>query len=358
LAAVFRGPGNPLELGSFPLPDLRAGEVLVAIDCCTICGSDLHTIRGDRPVAGPMVLGHEMSGRVVELSSAGPPPADVVGDEIELGDRITWSVAAACGQCFFCSKGLPQKCEQLFKYGHETLDRSELSGGLAEYCRVVAGSAMVKLPPSLPDFIACPANCATATVAAAMRVSGECAGNCVIIHGGGMLGLTAAAMTRSQGAAAVIVTDIAEPRLARAEGFGATNAISVAEGTEHLNDVIDQLTNKRGADLVFEMSGSTTAIEESVGQLRIGGRLVLVGSVFPSRAVRLAPEQLVRKMLRIDGVHNYTPADLSTAVEFLNEMAEKFPFESLVDAYFSLQDVNAAIESASDSNVIRVAVHP
>ena len=71
-AAVFHGPGDPLELCRFPLPNLGPGEVLVEIRCCTICGSDLHTIRGDRPIAGPTVLGHEMIGRVAELAADGP----------------------------------------------------------------------------------------------------------------------------------------------------------------------------------------------------------------------------------------------------------------------------------------------
>jgi alcohol dehydrogenase len=358
LAAVFHRPGEPLELREFQRPVVQSGEALVEITCSTICGSDLHTIRGDRPVAGPTVLGHEIIGRIAELPASGPQVCDVSGTPLEIGDRVTWSVAASCGACFFCGQGLAQKCEKLLKYGHETTDRRALSGGLAEFCHLAPGTAIVNVPDELSDFVACPANCATATVAAAFRTAGGSAGKSVVIHGAGMLGLTAAAMAASQGASCVIATDISDERLARATIFGATHAISVANGTQELGATLDELTEKRGADLIFELSGSTSVVEESIEQLRIAGQLVLVGSVFPSRAAQLAPEQIVRKLLRIEGVHNYAPADLSAAVEFLKHAAGQFPFESLVDAEFSLQNANVAIERAMASRAIRLAVRP
>ena len=101
---------------------------------------------------------------------------------------------------------MPQKCEQLFKYGHETLSNSRpLSGGLAEYCVLTADTPALALPETLPDKAACIANCATATVAGAFRVGGDCRGQSVLIFGAGMLGLNAAAMARHRGADQVFV---------------------------------------------------------------------------------------------------------------------------------------------------------
>jgi len=193
-AMVFHEAGRPLELKRYPLPRLAEGEVLVRITCCTLCGSDVHTYEGRRSAPLPTILGHEIIGQVAQLPP-GPEVRDHQGVPLDLGDRITWSVAASCGGCFFCNDGLPQKCKGLFKYGHERIsERHQLSGGLAEHCHLAAGTAIFRLPSELSDAVACPANCATATVAAAMRYSGDQRDRVVLIQGAGMLGLTAAAM--------------------------------------------------------------------------------------------------------------------------------------------------------------------
>ena len=125
LAALFTGSDKPLEIQSYPLPELKPGEVLIRITCCTICGSDLHTYEGRRSTPLPTILGHEILGEVVGFPDA--PPRDVTGDTLAIGDRVTWSIAASCNQCFYCTHGLPAKCEQLFKYGHEAIIHGKLA---------------------------------------------------------------------------------------------------------------------------------------------------------------------------------------------------------------------------------------
>ena len=346
-AAVFLAPGQNLELRSLPLPEISAGEGLVEVDCCTLCGSDLHSIHGKRKVATPTILGHEILGRLVEVA---PGLCDVGGLPLVAGDRISWSIAASCDNCFFCHHGLPQKCERLFKYGHQATDGTHpLSGGLATHCHLAPGTAVVKVPDVLGDHVASPANCATATVAGAIRVAEGCAGKSVAIIGAGMLGLTAAAMARHLGANEVIVTDINPQRSKLALRFGATHS-SLAD--------LAELTNGRGADLVLDMSGSPDAIENAIGHLRIGGCLVLVGAVFPDRALSLAAEQIVRRLLRIEGLHNYTPTDLQTAISFLKETHDQFPFRELVAREYRLADINQAIADASQNRPIRIAIRP
>ncbi len=353
-AAVFDGKNDRLEVKSFLLPELKRGEALVKISCCTICGSDLHTVRGDRPVAGPTILGHEIIGHIVELGSE---LRDVAGKTISIGDRITWSVAASCGECFYCQASLPQKCVELIKYGHEVIDgKYPLSGGLAEHCHLSRGTAVVKVPDAIPDVVACPANCATATVAAALRVSGNCRDKTIVIHGAGMLGLTAAAMSRRFGAKTVIVSDIVSSRRELAESFGATLSVNASDGS--IQERVQAMTDGRGADIALEMSGANSAIEQSLDLLRIGGRLILVGTVFPTDPIAVTPERIVRKLLRIEGVHNYTPKDLAVALQFLGEARSEYPFEELIDVEYRLTDVNDAIRRAMSSEVIRVAVRP
>lgn len=352
---VFHESGRSLELVRNPLPSLEEGEVLVQITCCTLCGSDIHTYEGRRSTPCPTVLGHEIIGRVAELPSGGTV-CDHEGTPLAVGDRITWSVAASCGGCFFCNDGLPQKCERLFKYGHQRIsERHPLSGGLADYCHLAPGTAIFRVPSELSDAVACPANCATATVAAAMRYAGPCAGRAVLVQGAGMLGLTTAAMAASAGASEIIVCDKLAQRVQLAESFGATRTVCVKDDGP-LRAIVDQVTSGRGVDIAIDVSGAPAAIEEGIELLRIGGRYVLVGAVCPTRPVSISAERVVRNVLCIQGVHNYVPEDLRTALRFLQREHCRFPFAGLVADTFSLEDANEAFRHASRSGVLRVAI--
>lgn len=355
-AMVFTGAGNPLELREYALPRLKCGELLVEVTCCTLCGSDLHTYQGRRAVACPSVLGHEILGRVAEL----PQDAavlDYLGRPLNIGDRVTWSIMASCGNCFFCRRGIPQKCDRLFKYGHEeVVPEHPLSGGLADYCHLAAGTTVLRVPDALPDHVACSANCATATAAAALRAAGEYRDRTVLVQGAGMLGLTAAAMARHGGAREVIVCDVQGARLAQAARFGATQTVTLDGDTRALAQIVEDSSEGRGVDIALEMCGAPAAFEQALPLLVTGGRYVVVGAVFSSRPVTLSAEMIVRNLLAIHGVHNYTPEDLAAALEFLADARTTFPFAELVSAPFPLLQADAAFEHAASGRSWRVAV--
>ncbi len=353
-AAVFEEPGRPLVMREFPVPELGPGEALVHVSCCTVCGSDLHTFRGDRETPVPTVLGHEIVGIVAALANESPP-VDVRGVPLHVGQRVVWSVAASCGQCFFCTHELPQKCSSLFKYGHEPLAPGrELCGGLAEMCLLVRGTAVVPVPSVLPDLVAAPATCATATVAAALREGGGCRDEVVVIHGAGMLGLTACAMAHTRGARLVILSELDADRLARGKRFGA----GIACVPSDLDGLVRDNTEGRGADLHLDCAGSPEAITQGLEVLRTGGRSVWIGAVRPIPSVAVSPERVVRRLLRIVGVHNYQPADLAEAVRFLADTHGSWPFAALVEQVFPLHEANAALEQAAASTAPRVALVP
>jgi alcohol dehydrogenase len=357
-AAAFRGVGLPLEIQQFPLPELAAGELLIRVEGCTLCRSDLHSYLGKRSTPLPTILGHEILGHVAHVP-AGAALRDGHGQLLREGDRVTWSIVVNCGDCFNCREDLPQKCERLWKYGHEAIDeRHPLAGGLADYCHLTERTIVFRVPENLPMETLAPANCATATVHAALQAAGDCCGRVVLILGAGMLGLTAVAMARGQGARRVLVGDINPRRLDRAEPFGADACGLVDADGGSLRHLTRDATQGRGADIVLEMSGSTDAVEQAVNLVRIGGRCVLVGSVFPSRAARLSAEQVVRKMITIRGIHNYGAANLAGAIEFLKESQAAFPFHELVARRFTLVEAAEAFEYAQRPDVFRVAVVP
>jgi len=354
-AAVFHAAGRPLELRDVAIPELSAGELLVRVRLTTLCGSDLHTHCGSRSTPVPTILGHEIIGDVVAVGGR-VAKLDLSGQAVAVGDRITWSIAAHCGSCFYCANGLPQKCEHLFKYGHERLTAEHsLSGGLATHCHLTPSTPVLVLPDQLADEVACLANCATATAAGALRIGELSSCDKVLVFGAGMLGLTMAAMARSAGAKDVIVVDVSRDRLARATRFGANHTIFAPSALD-LPAAVSNVTGGRGADLALEASGAPEAMESAMSSVRIGGRIVFVGAVRPTRPIAIDGEQIVRRVLTLRGLHNYIPDDLRAAVDFLAR--SEAPFADFVSPAFSLSDAEAAFAAARTNGALRTAVKP
>ena len=351
LVALFEKKSSLFAISNFNLKDPVGDQILIKVEGCTICGSDVHTFLGRRSAQVPTVLGHEIAGRIV---SFGPnnKRIDYSGNHLEIGAFVTWSVVVNCDNCIYCKRGQPQKCDSNFKYGHKKHNPEEpWVGGLAEYILLVHGTKVFKIPEGLSLEVACPANCTTATNVAAFRVAGNLAGKVVLIMGAGMLGVTACAMAKFYGAKLVIVCDTNEKRLLKACVFGADQSTLPAG----LSDVVSNLTEGLGVDIIFELTGAPVAFENAFECVGIGGKIILVGSVFPSTPVGLPMEIVVRKLLSIVGVHNYVPEDLAKALDFLNQ-TRHLPWESLVGKWFNLSDVDLAFQLAQSPEYYRVGI--
>lgn len=321
VAAVWRG-GSAVTLETVPLPEPTAGGLVVAVDLATVCGSDRHTVAGRRDAPCPSVLGHEAVGHVVAAGEGAPAAA---------GERVVWGVTVSCGSCDRCVAGRTAKCRRLRKVGHEPFDGDwPLSGGYAAHLALPAGATLVPVPDTLPDVLAAPAACATATVMAALEAAGPLAGARVLICGGGMLGLTAAAAATDAGAAAVLVTEVDPGRRELAGAFGATATLPP--------DVPPP-----AADVALEFSGSSAAAATALAALDIGGRLVLAGAVTPVQPVPVDPERVVRHWLTITGVHNYEPRHLTEAIRYLDARRDAWPWQRLVSPPERLDQVGAIL---------------
>ncbi|MEV4615464.1 zinc-binding dehydrogenase [Kitasatospora sp. NPDC049258] len=345
-AAIWSGPTKGFSVEQQPLPRLLPGEVLVRVELATVCGSDLHTIAGDRPTPLPTVLGHEAVG-LVEAVGGQVTTAD--GRPVVPGQRITWTIGTSCGTCRRCTRGVPQKCESVRKYGHEAItDHWRLNGGLATHCHLVAGTGLVTVPAALPAEVAAPANCATATVVCAARRTELTAGDTVVVIGCGMLGLTAIAYARDLGAEHVIACDVDASRRELALGFGATVVCSPG--------ALETAVREFGSDVVLELSGNHKAVQSALDLVGLDGRVALVGSVSPGPTVAFEPNTFVRNLTHVVGSHNYAVEDLAEAVNFLVRTPVQDRFAQLVPDSFPLSDIDAAVAAARTGAAPRIAV--
>jgi putative phosphonate catabolism associated alcohol dehydrogenase len=344
-AMVFSGPGLPLEPRIVDSVSLSRGEVLVEVELSTVCGSDVHTVRGDRHEPTPLVLGHESVGHVVAVGQDAP---------VACGDRVVWSVAAHCGRCDRCRRGLPQKCRSLRKYGHQRIQPNwVLSGGFATHVQLVEGTPIVKVPKSLPAGVLAPAGCGIATAWAALGAAERTVAlgrSHVMISGAGLIGLTACAMAHERGAR-VTVVDPAPGRRYLATRFGADEVIPPSE--------VCALAAAHGdVDVVIEASGAPAAVRTALDVAGVGGCVVLVGSVFPTDPVEVVPERVVRGLLTVTGMHNYAPDDLRAATDFLVWHWNEYPFDEFVEATYPLAELDVALERAAQQREVRVGVVP
>lgn len=358
-AAVFSAPNQPFSLLSFPLRAVRPGEILVRVTLTTICGSDLHSFCGARPSPVPGILGHEIVGRVAALGSG--IDRDMRGQPLRVGDRITWSLFAAPVDPYFQqSLDLPQKSRGLRKYGHEgSTDDPHLLGGFAEYCYLLPGTSILRLPDDVDDVEAAPLNCGIATMAAVLEAANITGGERVVIFGAGLLGLYGAAMARTRGAVHIIVIDPVSARRAMALQFGADQGLDPTSlPAPSLIAEVHQSCPPDGADVVLEVCGIPDVVPMAVRMLRTGGRLMLAGMVSPGAQFTLDGNDLVRRLLTVRGIHNYHPRHLVEGLAFLQATRTQYPFRQLVPETYGLEQVDAAFARACQHGMPRVAVDP
>ena len=263
-ALVYHGPGQR-SLDDVPDPKVEAdGDVIVRIDTTTICGTDLHILKGDVPAVTPgRVLGHEAVGTVVE--------AGIGVHAFREGDRMLVSCITSCGQCVYCRKGQYGQCQGGggWIFGH-------LVDGLqAEYARVpFADTSAHLLPPEVSDEQAIYlADILPTGYEVGVRNGGVSPGDTVVVVGAGPIGLSVILGSRLFSPAQIVVVEPAEARRAKALEFGADLAVS----PDAAADTVMGLTQGLGADVVVEAVGLPATFELCTELVRPGGRVANVG---------------------------------------------------------------------------------
>jgi L-iditol 2-dehydrogenase len=275
-----------LEMAELPETKPEAGEVLIRVAACGICGSDVHGYDGSsgRRVP-PIVMGHEAAGTVAALG-------DGVTD-FAAGDRVTFDSTVYCGTCAPCRRGEINLCD----------NRQVLGVSCAEYRRAGAFAEYVAVPSRivyrLPDglsFAEAAMLEAAAVAVHAVSLAQSFPESTALVVGVGMIGLLAAQALRAAGCSRVFVADVDGSRLKLAQDLGATAVLSAE--TDIAKQVL-QLTGGAGTDVVVEAVGRTQTVTASVESVRRGGTVVLVGNI--SREVSIPLQKVVTRQIRLQG---------------------------------------------------------
>lgn len=358
-AVVYEKPNAPFEVREYPVRDARAGEVLVHITMSTICRSDIHSYEGHRPNPCPGILGHEIIGVIEQIGEG--MHEDMRGDALAVGDRVTWTEYFHDGPSYYRDvHDMPQKAPGLRKYGHDLVENDpHFLGGFADYCYILPGTGILKLPDGLSDEEATPLNCGVATMICVTEAAAIAVGETVVVQGLGLLGIYGCAIARARGAARVIAVDAVPSRLEIAKRFGANLALDASAMSEDdLVHAVRDASPPDGPDVVLEVCGVPSVVPIGIRMLRTGGRYVLAGVVNPGSCFTLDGNDLIRKWITLKGIHNYHPRHLIQALDFVMANRDRFPFKEIVDSRFGLDELSEAFAKAANRSVLRAAIVP
>src|SRR3954454_18154437 len=340
-AAVFRGVED-IRVEDVPEPEAGPGDVVVAVNACGICGSDLHTCLHGSFVEPGQVMGHEFSGRVVEAG------AEVQG--LQVGDRVTAIPIVPCGRCARCAEGRYNLCEN----GWTTGLAYGRARAFAERMRVpdaVVGENIFVLDDDVTDEEGATVE-PLAVAVHAVNLVGGVDGATALVLGLGTIGQEVVQVLRAKGARRVIGTDISELRLNAARELGA----EVVDGSPGLEQALeDVLAEGEEVDVVFECSGVPALATAALDVVRAAGTIVVIALY--DDPVSFNPTSLVQRELRLLGSIAYTGADFAEAIELLRQGAARA--DPLITQRERLDDIPGAflIQLEKDRS-LKVLVRP
>ncbi|MFF3323976.1 zinc-dependent alcohol dehydrogenase family protein [Streptomyces sp. NPDC002889] len=326
-ALVFQEPGQT-AWQDVPDPGVTdAGDAIIRVDAVTICGTDLHIIKGDVPEVTPgRVLGHEAVGEVMEVG----------GDvrTVRPGDRVLVSCIAACGRCRFCRENRYGQC----RGGGGWVLGHLIDGTQAEYVRVpFADLSVHPLPSAVDSYDAVLLADIFPTAYEVGVLNGQVQpGDTVVVVGAGPIGLATIATARLYTPGRIIAVDLADSRLAAARSLGADATVNAAEGPEPL---VEDLTEGLGADVVVEAVGVPESFEMCTRMVRPGGRVANIGVHGKPAALHLEDLWIKDVTITTGLVDTY-----STPLLLRMMAAGKLPSSSLVTHRFELGQMEEAYE--------------
>ncbi|NLM38188.1 MAG: alcohol dehydrogenase catalytic domain-containing protein [Firmicutes bacterium] len=348
LAAQLVARGK-IEVREVDVPVPGPGEVLIRVEACGICGTDVnirdHGMPGEPPM--PFTMGHEYAGVVVQL---GPTV-----DEFKVGDRVASEVHKGCGRCHNCIMGNYTACLNFGKLekGHSASGMTT-DGGFAQYA-IKHVNTLYKMPDEISFEEAAIITTAGSAFYAIDAAGGYLAGDTVAIVGPGPIGLALAQAAKALGAGQVILTGTRKSRLDLGKKMGADYTVNVREGEDPVK-LVKELTGGLGADVVFDAAGVGNSLDDALNLVRPGGAIVLV-AFYHGPVTADLNKAVVRNVnlytVRGEGRRNVRRS-LSMAAQ------RKIDLRPLITHEFPLKEINKAFDTFTQriDNAMKVIVHP
>jgi alcohol dehydrogenase len=342
-ALVYHGPGEK-EWESKADPTIeQPTDAIVQIDTTTICGTDLHILKGDVPtVTDGRTLGHEAVGTVVESGSG--------VEDIQQGDKVLVSCISACGRCKYCRRGLQSQCLN----GGGWILGHLVDGTQAEYVRTpFADTSLYKVPEGLSDeqvlFLA---DILPTGFEIGVLNGGVKPGDTVVVVGAGPVGLAAIITAKLYGPGRIVAVDLDNSRLERAQEFGADVVIN--NSSENVVERVQEMTEGLGADVVMEAVGVPATFELCTELVCPGGRVANIG-------VHGEPATLHLETLWIKSITITTGlVDAYSTLTLLNLVSEgRLDPTGLTTHRFKLNEIMEAYDvfaDAANTNAIKVTL--
>jgi L-idonate 5-dehydrogenase len=323
-AVVVHAKGD-LRIEEVPIPAVQPGCVLVDIEYGGICGSDLHYFShgssGVNILKAPMILGHEVAGRISEVGFG------VTG--FRTGQAVAIHPATPCGHCPECARGRRHLCGSTEYFGSAA--RTPHADGGFVSTKMVPAAQIRPLPSNLSTRHGAVAE-PLAVAIHAVRRAGELDGRTLLVNGAGPIGALVCAAARRAGAGRIVASDLSDPMLAIAKRMGANETVNVAAG-QPLPE----------SDIIFEASGSPAALGGVLAAARKGGIVVQVGNL-PAGPVSAPLGALATREVEYRGSFRFDE-EISTAIEY---MASGLDVEPLLTHTFPVAEAERAFAVASD----------
>jgi L-iditol 2-dehydrogenase len=343
MKALLLSEYSHLEIADLPQPEIGAGEVLVKVAACGICGSDVHGYDGSsgRRIP-PLVMGHEAAGTI---AAVGKNVSDY-----KAGDRVTFDSTVYCGECEFCMRGEANLCDNREVIGVSCGDYRR-HGAFADYV-VVPARILYHLPEDF-DFSQAAMLEAVSVALHAVRVSEMRPGQSVLVLGAGMIGLLTLQAARAVGCGRLFIADVDATRLELAKKLGADETLHCSGG-ELVNRVL-KLTGGQGVDVSYEAVGRNETVKAAIEATRKGGTVTLVGNIQPEVTIPL--QKVVSRQLRLQG-SCASAGEYPQAIEMIAD--GRIKVKPLITAVATLEEGPRWFERlhAGEPNLMKVVLTP
>jgi L-iditol 2-dehydrogenase len=327
--AMYYGQDD-IRVEDMAVPEIGEDEVLVEMKACGVCGSDL--MDWYLKTRAPLVLGHEPTGTIAKKGSR--------VKDFKVGERVFVHHHVACLKCYFCLHGDFTLCEQFHRANIKP-------GGFAEYFRVPSVNLQtdtLKIPEELPFEEATliePVGCC-------LKALKECSiqkGDFLAIIGAGPTGIIHTALSKINGAAKIVVSDLVDYRLDVARKFGAD--ITVNPNEEDLREIVRSETDGRGADIAIVTAPSLEAYKAGLDVCRKGGKLCVFAPTGPEKYLQISPGELFFSEIQI--IPSYSASHLETRAALELIESRKLKVRDLITHRFKLADTAEALKTAQES---------